>query len=36
MSQDAEMFSKALGAVSQGTEAAIKLYLRQDSFLQKP
>jgi hypothetical protein len=31
MSQDAEMFLKAPGAVSRITEAAIKLDLRQDA-----
>jgi hypothetical protein len=36
MSQDAEMFLKAPGAVSWVTEAAIKLYLQQDASSQKP
>jgi hypothetical protein len=36
MSQDAEMFWKAPGAVSRLTEAAIKLYLQQNVSSQKP
>jgi hypothetical protein len=36
MSQDAEMFLNATGAVSRVTEAAIKLDLWQDASSQKP